>query len=178
MSSSRPWKVTVREPLRETVVAKDEVRTSLEIPPILAPEQTAQVLGRILKEHGFDDEGGKMVREDGGVRVEVDPGTGGVSVSASESADVPPEEPKGGCPCAARLRERAAKAAAADVEKGLQARVTGRLERALGPLGCELEKVANQVTAKALIERAKQVGELKRIVHDDATGEVTVVVEV
>lgn len=178
MSSSRPWKVTVREPVREVAVAEDEVKTTLEILPVLPPERTAPILARILREHGFEEDGGALVRDGGGVRVEVDPGTGGVRISAEESADLPPPpEPRGGCPCAARLPQKAREAAADDVRKGLQSRVTGRLEKALPALGCELETVAQQVTGKALVEKAKELGELKKIVHEES-GAVTIVVEV
>lgn len=178
MSSSRPWKVTAREPIRETVVADDKVETKLEVLDVLPPGGTARVLEGVLANRGYESRDGKMVREDGGVEVEIDPETGGVTISAQESADVPPEEPKGGCPCAARLREKAAQASRDNVEKGLQARVTSRLEKALAGIGCELEKISHEATGKALVQSAKQVGNLKRIEHDNASGAITIVVEV
>lgn len=178
---SRPFKITTNSPHPGTsVAATDEVRTRIELPPILPPEQQAGLLAQVLKERGFSDSGGgKLTREEDGVRVEVDPDGGGVTISAEESTDVPVEDDnRGGCTCAVRLRQAARESVRDNVAKGLQARVTGRLEKALAAIGCELERVGNQVTSKALVAKARTIGEVKRITHDNQGGGVTIVVEV
>ncbi len=181
---SRPYRITGGDPHHSTtVVATDVVTTTIDIPPILPPEQTAPILSQVLRERGFSEDGeGHLSREDGGVKVDVDPTNGSVTVSAEESADAPTDDDKGGgsgCnPCGERLRRAARESTRDNVQKGLQGRVTGRLERALGPLGCELERVGNQVAAKALVAKAKTVGEIKQITHDNETGSITIVVEV
>lgn len=180
---SRPYKITTAPPHAGTkVVATDSISTKIDLPPILPPEQQGAILGQVLKEHGFDHDGesGKMTRETDGVKVEVDPADGSVTVSAEESADAPVDDENGGggCTCADRLRRAARESARNNAAKGLQAKVTGRLERALGPLGCELEKVGNQVTGKALVQKAKTLGDIKTITHDNERGSITIVIEV
>lgn len=178
---SRPYKIVTQPPHPQTrVTATDEVTTRIEIPSIVPPNVQSGIMGQILREHGFsDEEGGRLTRESNGVKVNVDPSTGEVTISAEESTDIPiSEDDNGGCPCSTRLRQAAKEAHRQNVNKGLQGRVTDRLEKALGDLGCELEQVGNQVTKKALVQKAKQIGEVKRITHDNETGGVTIVVEV
>jgi hypothetical protein len=187
MSSSRPYRIIVRETLQKILVAEDSVQTKLDLPPILPPEQTSEILTRVLEERGFHSEGDTLVRERRGVRAEVDPGTGQVIVSAraSEEVDLSDEGELPGCtPCADRAREslrqglREKLAGEADARKrDLQTRTTERLEGALGELGCELERVAHQVTAAALKKKAASLGQIKRI-SQDSSGAVTIVVEV
>jgi hypothetical protein len=59
----------------------------------------------------------------------------------------------------------------------LQEDVTALLEREIGAIGCELERVANQVTSEAVIRRAREMGEIKKISRSE-DGSMTVVVEV
>jgi len=188
MANSRPYRITVKETLQKVLVAEDSVSTKMDLPPILPPEETGEILGRILREHGFADEGGSLVRERRGVRAEVDPGTGRVTVSArdSEEIDLSGEGDLPACtPCAERAKEslrqglRDKLAGEADARnRDLQTQVSDRLEGALGELGCELERVGNQVTAQALRRKASSLGQIKQITHDNETGAVTIVVEV
>jgi hypothetical protein len=188
MASSRPYRLTVKETLQKVLVAEDSVQTKLDLPPILPPRQTGEILARVLKERGFTGEGGVLVRERGGVKAEVDPGTGQVTVSArgGEAVDLSEEGDLPACsPCAERarealregLREKLAKEADART-RGLQEKVTERLEGALGELGCELERVANQVTSSALKRKAAALGQIKQITQDSESGAMTIVVEV
>jgi hypothetical protein len=188
MASSRPYRLTVRETLQKVLVAEDSVRTKLDLPPIVPPEQTSEILVRVLKERGFSPEGDALVRERGGVKAEIDPGTGEVTVSTrgSEDVDLSDEGDLPACtPCAERAREalreglREKLNREADARKrDLQTKVTDRLEGALGELGCELERVANQVTSTALRRKAATLGQIKQITHDTETGTTTIVVEV
>jgi hypothetical protein len=187
MASSRPYRIIVRETLQKILVAEDFVQTKMDLPPILPPEQTSEILTRALEERGFHSEGHTLVRERRGVKAEVDPGTGQVTVSArgSEEVDLSDEGELPGCsPCAERAREslrqglREKLQGEADaLERDLQTRTTDRLEGALAELGCELERVAHQVTATALKKKAASIGQIKRITQEPS-GAVTIVVEV
>src|SRR5262249_26811792 len=168
MASSRPYRITVRETLQKVLVAEDSVSTTMDLPPILPPQETGEILARILKEHGFAEEGNALVRERRGVRAEVDPGSGQVTVSArdSEEIDLSDEGDLPACtPCAERakeslregLREKLAGEANAR-NRALQTEVTDRLEGALVELGCELERVSNQVAGAALRRKAASLG--------------------
>jgi hypothetical protein len=188
MASSRPYRLTVKETLHKVLVAEDSVRTKLDLPPILPPEQTSELLARMLRERGFTGEGDVLVRTRGGVKAEVHSGTGEVTVSArgSEEIDLSDEGNLPACtPCADRAREALREGLReklnneADARKrDLQTQVTDRLEGALMELGCELERVANRVTSSALKRKAAALGEIKKITQDPESGAMTIVVEV
>jgi hypothetical protein len=187
MSTSRPYRITVKETYQKILVAEDSVRTKLELLPILPPERTSAILAQALKDRGFTEEGVALVRERRGVRTEIDPGTGQVTVSAraSEAIDLSREGDLPSCsPCAERartaLREGLREKLRSEAEarnRDLQTQLTDRLEGALGELGCELERVVAQVTAEALTEKAASLGEIKQITHDKG-GAMTIVVKV
>jgi hypothetical protein len=189
MASSRPYRLTVRETLQKVLVAEDSVHTKLEMPPILPPDQTSEILTRVLKERGFNEGGDNLlVRERGGVKAEVEPRTGDVTISArgSEDVDLSDEGDLPACsPCAERAREamrvgmREKLNREADArERSLQDQITDRLEGAIGELGCELERVVNQVTSSALKRKAASLGQITKITQDPETGSMTIVVQV
>ena len=60
----------------------------------------------------------------------------------------------------------------------LQKRVTDRLEGHLADLRKELDHAINRATASALKEKAAQIGQIKEINEDAATGSLTIVLEV
>lgn len=185
MASSRPWKLTAGQPVKRAVVAEDHVRTRVDIPPILPPEETAEILkGELRPRHFEEDERGHMVRDRGGVRVDVEPRTGEVTVSveASEEVELPPNNPS---PCGCRMREilkeglsEAQRRGLSDKQQALQEAVTSRLEGSLGRLGCEMEGIAHRVTAEALKRKAAQLGRVKEMTEDPQSGSLTIVVEV
>ena len=170
---SRPYKVTTEEVVGEVVVAEDHISTRIDIPEILPREETAGILTDILKERGFNDspDGGTLIRERGGVKVEIDPDDGEVCISCKESANIPDGGPTG--PCGCRIREKAAQGAS--IRNNLQDGVSKRLGNALPRLGCELEGVVNQVTKKALRRKASQLGEVTRVQENpDGSMEITI----
>lgn len=190
MAASRPYRLTLKETLDRTVVADDSVSTRLEIPDILPPQQTAEVLSRHLRGRGFtEDGGGNLTRSQGRITVDVDPNTREVTVTGRAEEGIHLEDeadsPQGGCGCVERnkerikegLRERLRKMAD-DQEKDLQRQVTAELEEAVAKVGCELERVAAQTTATALKRRAQEIGRIKSIQQDEKSGVVTIVVEV
>lgn len=189
MSSSRPYRIKVRESIQETVVADDSVTSKLDLVPILPPEGMADISRTILKEHGFEEDGGgAMSRERDGIKVTIDPTSGAVEARAEGSTDIDisDEEDAGGwCPCSARNKDRVIEAMRKRLRKqadgiaaSLQELVTGKLSRSLADLGCEMEQIANQITARSLKRKAQEIGTIKRIHHNDQTGEIAIVVEV
>jgi hypothetical protein len=192
MSSSRPYRLTVKETLQRTLVAEDHVETTLTIPPILPPEKTEGILRRVLKERGFEDndpeEGRRMTRSNGGVNVSIDPSNGTVTVSASDSTEAS-ESGEGNLPacspCAERAREGVRESLRERLGRALDERerelvrgVTERLEGSLAELGCELERISNSVTSSAIKQKARELGEIKSITQDEETGAMTIVIEV
>lgn len=183
MANSRPWNIRTPPPVKSVeITATDHIKSKLDIPPILPQDQTAEILRRVLKERGFEEgkgEGsGLLHRDNGGVHTEIDPNTGGISISSSETEGIDLPPPSGGCPCAERAREAIKEAHIDKGRKKLQARVTERLEREVEDTSCELEGVANQVTSSALKKKAQQLGQIKKITQNEETGEMTILVEV
>jgi hypothetical protein len=174
MANSRPWKLTSPPPVGRVVAAEDHVNVKIDLPPLLPPERTGQLLSGVLRRRGFGDgDDGRLVRERGGVTVTVDPADGSVEVRAEAEQQLPPDKPNP-CTCRALERVREAEATAND----LQRQVTHRLAGALARLGCELEGVTAEVTRQALKEKAAQMGEVKEVTEDPKTGNMTIVVEV
>lgn len=173
MASSRPYRVTAKEPISDVVVAEDHVQVKLDIPPVASREETSEILSDVLKGRKFEDGGdGKLTRERNGVKVEVDPDDGTVTVSAEAEGRLPPNDPSPcGCRAAAKLKT------AENTREDLQKQVTNRLEGEVTRLGCELEGVANQVTKEALKRKAGRLGNIKQLIEDKAGG-MTIVVEV
>jgi hypothetical protein len=185
MANSRPWKVTAQAPIKKVVLAEDHVQTRVDVPPILPPEETAEILAGELKSRHFKDSGGdSLVRERGGVRVQVQPRTGEVTISveASEEVELPPDNPS---PCTCRMREvlreglsQSQKNSLGKAQDKLQQAVTSRLEGSLARLGCELESIAQRVTVEAVKRKAAQLGQVKTMTEDRKTGSLTIVLEV
>jgi hypothetical protein len=188
---SRSYKVSVRESCSKVVKAEDEVSTQLELLEVLSPEQMAALLAGELSAHGFEEKDGEMVREEDGVKIAVDTCTGTVTVSseASETASVEGERHGRAYddvgPHAGQVREGLRAELQKDLDKkisdkesALQGKVTDKLEGKLSNLQDELDKVVNKVTADALKIKAAQMGQIKEITEDAASGSMTIVVEV
>jgi hypothetical protein len=188
---SRAYRIKVSESLRRVIRASDHVSTRLEVLEILPPEDTAALLEAELLRRGFERKGEVLVRENDGVRVEVEPESGTVTVRAEAADGVE----IGGEREAWSYQERGAhrksteqalrKQLQDDLEKQvrqknqqLQKEVTDRLERQLGDLRRELDQVVNRVTAEALKRKAAQIGQIKELTEDPQSGSMTIVLEV
>lgn len=162
--------------------------SSLELLPILPPERTSEILEAELKTRGFKREGEVLRRvEEGGVIVEIDPKKATVSVKAEASADIKisreatetvVEEAIAAGTAAAQKRvddraERDAQAA----EAKARAEVTEKLEGRLADLRKELDTVTTRVTAEALKEKARKLGEIEEMHEDLESGELTIKVK-
>ena len=188
---SRSYRIAVREHIRRVLRASDRVSTQLEILEVLPPERMAGLLAGELGRRGFRGEEGNMVRDQDGVRVAVDPRTGVVSVTAEGDKEVDLHKEKEGRAyddvgpkaraVSAELREQAKRDLERDAEREtarLQTEVTNRLERQLANVRRELDDAVNRVTAEALKEKARSLGQIKEMTEDPETGSLTIVVEV
>jgi hypothetical protein len=188
---SRAYRISVRESLNRKITGKDSIQTQLEVLEVLPCEQMAGLLAEELKKHGFEEKDGVLVREQNGVKVSIDPGTGVVTVQVETEQKVKIEREKEGRAYAetgpsadsakkhlrAELKQEMERQAKAEEAK-LQAQVTDRLEAELAGLKQELDQVVNRVTAEALKVKAAQMGQIKEMTEDPQTGSLTIVVEV
>ena len=188
---SRAYRLKVRESLRRVIRAHDRVSTQLELLEVLPPEQMAQLLREELKQRGFEEKDGTLVRKQKGITITVNPTTGEVSVEAEAAQDAALEMEQDGRayddmgPNAKAVRKQLSEQLRKDLEKQaarkeaeLQSEVTDRLERELGDLRRELDQAVNRVTAEALKQKAAQLGQIKEMTEDAQTGSLTIVVEV
>lgn len=182
---SRAYRVTVKGSVSRVVHVEDGVCTSLELLPILPKERQGEILGDELVRRGFSRDGGVARRIDAeGVVVEVDLATGTVSVKAEASANIEiakerteqvvEEALERGTQAAQDRVDRDAEREAKAAEKKAQNEVASILERRLGDLRRELDSVTAKVTAEALKEKARALGEIEEMHEDIETGELTI----
>jgi len=189
---SRSYRISVRESINRVIKAEDKVTTQLEILEVLPPEVMGKMLADELEKRGYKRDGDVMVKEDkDGVVVRIDTKSGEVSVSAEASEAAKLEAELHGRayddvgPHAGQVRENLRQEAQRSLEKkaeektgALQSKVTDKLEGKLGDLRQELDQVTNKVTAEALKEKARSMGQIKEITEDQQSGSMTIVVEV
>ena len=187
---SRAYRISVSESISRIVRAEDGVSADLDLLPILAPERMQSLLATELERQGFvrqGSEGGadRMVRVDpDGVRIEVDLGAGTVHVSIEGERDVAVEgqrEAWGAKPDDDVTKEAARRALRQQLEgqidrkeQELSAELADKLEARLRELRGELDRAVTRVTQEALKERAAQIGEVREISEDPATGSLTI----
>lgn len=188
---SRSYRLRVRETLRRVIRASDHVSSRLELLEILPPEQMAELLANALAEQGFERKENRAVKKRNDITIAVELDSGNVIVTAesqqkvelaSEKHRVVYDESRGRCSQAeAQLREEARQSLEMDADKRrqeLQKQVTGRLEGELADLRQELDRAVNRATAAALKVKASQMGQIKTLTEDPASGSLTIVVEV
>lgn len=185
---SRAYRVSVKGAVHRVVHVEDGVCTSLELLPILPPERTSEILTAELVKRGFTKDGDVLTRnEEGGVVVEVNPKTAAVSVKAEASAAIDVEHTQVETvveEVLVRGTEAAQRRVDARVERDAQAaetkareEVTAKLERRLGDLRKELDETATRVTAEALKEKARRLGEIEEMHENQETGELVIKVK-
>jgi hypothetical protein len=188
---SRSYRIRVRESLRRVIRASDHVSSQLELLEILPPEQMAELLAQELTGRGFERKGKQVVRNDQGISIAVDLDSGEVTVSAAAQGKVDLTSEKEGRayddagPNSAQVKVQLRKAIQASLAQEadrqtaeLQKQATDRLEAALGDVRRELDQAVNRATAAALKLKASQMGQIKNLTEDAATGSLTIVVEV
>lgn len=190
---SRAYRIRVKESLTRDIRAEDCIETELEILEILPEEQMGELLARELEGRGYErQEDGTLVKKGAdGVTVTVEPCSGTVTIK-SESADhVQVEGSREGYgyddvgPGRKNIEERLGKELVADLEKRveqqterLQKTATDKLEKKLREVEPELRQAVERVTAEALKEKARTMGEVKEIHEDREAGSLTIKVEV
>ena len=189
---SRAYRVRVKESLRRDLSASDEICSDLELLEILPPEQMGELLKGELKQRGFEEEDGKLVRrEENGIVVRIDPKTGEVSISAETQETFEQEANREGYgyddvgPGEEQIRKRLAEEAKQDLERRaeqqqsrLQKEATEKLEAELADLQKELSQAVNRVTAEALKRKAASLGQIREMTEDPESGSLTITVEV
>lgn len=188
---SRAYRIRVSESLSRTLKAEDSVSTQLELLEILPAGEMAELLQRELKERGYHECEGAMVREEGDIATIVEPATGTVTVRAKAERDetVTAEQESIGYddvgPSEKTIRESLRRKMQSELEKSadqrakkLQNETTKALEAKLVDLQKELNETVNRVTAEALKRKAAQLGQIKSISEDQSTGSLTITVEV
>jgi len=182
---SRAYRVTVRGSVHRVVHVEDGVCTALELLPILPASRTAELLAAELERRGFTRKNGASSRvSEDGVIVEIELATGAVSVKAEATANIAIETEHSERIAEENLeagRRRAqehvaqrAETAAVAAEAKARDEVATRLEKKLGDLRRELDSVTARVTAEALKEKARQIGEIEEMSEDAETGELTI----
>lgn len=187
---SRAYRISVKESLSRHVQVEDGVSSSLELLPILEKERMRELLASELVARGFTRDGQTAKRDEGGgVTVEVGLDDGQVTVSAEGHKAVDLEAQRttvvdrdaGGMEAKeAHLRKAARESLERDAaahESALQREVTARLEGHLKDLREELDGAVNRVTAEALKQRARELGEVQEI-HEEPNGSLTIKVRV
>ena len=188
---SRAYRIRVRESLRQDLAASDEVCADLEILEILPGDQMAGLLSKELKDRGFEEKDGELVRTKDGVTVIVDPKSGKVSVKAENGEQVELETEKEGWgyedvgASSRNIRRQLTEQARAELERRsqrhqerLQTEATEQLEKAVGEVRKELNDAVNAVTREALKQKAAQLGQIKEMTEDPEAGSLTIKVEV
>ncbi|MCC6420893.1 MAG: hypothetical protein IT429_21875 [Gemmataceae bacterium] len=188
---SRAYRICVREALNRVIRAEDHVSTQLEVLEILPCEQMAELLAAELEARGFERKGMELVREEGGAVITVDATTATVTVRAESAEQIEIESEHIGWAAdqqgedSRRVREQVREELKKDLEgkvgkekAKLQSQVTDRLEAQLGDIKKELNQAVNRVTAEALKRKAAQLGQIKEMTEDPASGSMTIVLEV
>jgi hypothetical protein len=188
---SRAYRIHVNESERRVIRAGDEVRTALSVLEVLPRGEMAELLERELVGRGFRRDGTVLRRDAEGVTVTVDPACGEVTARAEASEqvtlrsertgsaydDVGPHQRTVRRQLTAQVREDIQQKAAQERER-LERQATERLEGHLIDLQKELDQAVNRATVEALKRKAAQLGRVKDIQEDPATGSLSITVEV
>jgi len=189
---SRAYRITVKESTVRELTGSDEIAARLDVLEILPPERMGQLLKDELRQRGFEEQpDGTFARKDGEVTVTIDVKECEVRVRAEVGEevkidvrrdgrgydDVGPNQRAMREVLQKQLKEDADKQAAVETER-LQERATTKLEERLCDLQPELGEIVNRVTRQALKEKASQLGSIKEIAEDEASGSLTIRVEV
>jgi hypothetical protein len=187
---SRAYRIAVSGSVERIVHIDDGVCSSLELLPIVSRERTSELLAAELAKRGFTQKGDSAERAmEDGVTVEVELATGTVTVRIGkelaldvkgEKAAVLPLDPSAVAEIAEAQRDLQTKLdtwldeKAEDQAEAARRELTKLLEGKLKDLKRELDGVVNRVTAEALKEKARSMGEIEELVEDEATGALTI----
>ena len=188
---SRAYRIQVSEGVQRIVHVEDGVQDTIEVLPILPPERMAELLASELERRGFarpEQDGEAVLVRIGkeNVTAEVNVRTGTVTVSIADDvtlelsaeAEATAESPESARQEAERRLQHAIDQKAAPLQDAARQAATARLERELAELRPELDAVVNAVTGEALVEKARELGEIESIEGTVADGTLTIKVRV
>jgi hypothetical protein len=188
---SRAYRIRVRESINQDLSASDEVCAVLEILEILPADQMAELVAKELKDRGYEEKDGKLVKTKDGVIVTVDPKSGEVNVKAEKQENVELQTEKEGWgyddvgPNSRQVRRQLSEQAKTELERRaqrqqerLQGEATEQLEGAMAEVRKELNDAVNAATREALKQKAAQLGQIKEMSEDPEAGSLTIKVEV
>ena len=183
---SRVYRISVSESLQTRIKAGDRIRQSLDLLPVLSPDETAQILGARLAEKGFKIEGDLARHVDGDLIVEINlkDGTLEAHVSTSQNLDWTKQKSINvetrSADAENKLKQKLAaelQAEAKSKEAILQEEVTRKLTAKLLELQDDIDLALNETTKEALKIKAGRIGHIEEI-QDDGAGAVTITVRV
>lgn len=188
---SRAYRIKVKESVTQDLSASDEVCADLEILEVLPADQMADLVAKELKDRGYEERDGKLVKSHGEVTVTVDPKSGEVSVRSERGEQVKMESEKEGWgyddvgPQSRSIRKQLSEQAKSELERRterhqekLQSEATEKLEGAMAEVRKELNDAVNAATREALKQKAAQLGQIKEMTEDPEAGSLTIKVEV
>ena len=188
---SRAYRIRVGASVTRVIRGEDHVSCQLEVLEILPKEAMAELLAQELINDGFQREGDLLIRKQGNITIEVDAQTAVVTVRVEQSEEVTLESARDGYVIEEELdqKEKHEQALEEELQKQLNKDIdreeqklvqeaTDELERHLGDIKGQLDQAVNRATAGALKQKAKQLGQIKEMTEDAATGSLTIVVEV
>ena len=186
---SRAYRIRVRESLSRLVRAEDSVRAEIEMLPILSPAEMAELLAAELVRRGFERDGGRLRRDEGGISVILDLPTGRVDVRSAtarqveltetreELVDVPGDTQQQAEDSVRSALRDALEDELAEHKSRLRAEVSDRLAAALGSIRELLDEAIHRATAEALKQKAARIGRIRHLADDPENGSLTIVVE-
>jgi hypothetical protein len=188
---SRAYRIEVSEGVQRIVHVEDGVQGSIDVLPILPAERMSELLANELERRGFartEQDGQTVLVRVGNdnVTVEVNAQTGTVTVSIAEDvtldlsarAEATSENPESARQEAARRLQQALDQQAVPLQGAARQAATARLESELSELRPELDAIVNAVTGEALVEKARELGEIESIEGTVADGTLTIKVRV
>lgn len=188
---SRAYRIQVSEGVQRVVHVEDGVQGSIDVLPILAPERMAELLAAELEKRGYvrTEQAGELVLVkvgDDNVTVEVNVRTGTVTVSIAEEVQVDvtttatgtAESVEAARQQAQQRAKQQLEAAVAPLREAARRDATARLEAELAELRPELDAAVNAATADALVEKARELGDIESIEGSAADGNLTIKVRV
>ena len=188
---SRAFRIQVSEGVQRIVHVEDGVQGTIDVLPILAPERMAELLATELEKRGYTrtDQDGELVLVkvgEGNVTVEVNVRTGTVTVSIAEEVQVNVSTTASGTAeniedARKQAEDRAMRqleAAVVPLQEAARREATARLEAELAEVRPELDAVVNAATAEALVEKARELGDIESIEGSAADGNLTIKVRV
>ena len=180
---SRAYSIRVSETVTKTIHVEDGLAFHLELLGILSKERMARILSEKLKEQGFEPQADEtLTKEIEGIHIQVSLETGQVTVGLAIDESIQKSDERtvianNESQAHARVR-KALELEIADDRAARQRKITEHLERHIGDIRTELDRVSTNVVAEALKQRAAELGEIQEIVENDETGELTIKVRV